>query len=121
MKRRNEFGSHPSAHLAELTVRPLAATDFDGFINYWQELSPAEIERMGVAIDRMPSATRMRSDLERMLTSRNKDLRTFVVAWCVNSETIGHSSLKDIVPGDSGSIHLHMWRSELRGDRKSTR
>ena len=27
----------------------------------------------------------------------------------------GHSSLKDIVPGDSGSIHLHMWRADLRG------
>jgi RimJ/RimL family protein N-acetyltransferase len=99
----------------ELTVRPLAATDFDGFINYWLGLSPAEIERMGVAIDRMPSATRMRSDLERMLTVRNRDVRTFVLAWCVNGEAIGHSSLKDIVPGDSGSIHLHMWHTDLRG------
>ena len=101
--------------LMELTVRPLAATDFDGFINYWLGLSPAEIERMGVAIDRMPSATRMRSDLERMLTARNNDVRTFVLAWCVNGEAIGHSSVKDIVPGDSGSIHLHMWRTDLRG------
>jgi RimJ/RimL family protein N-acetyltransferase len=27
----------------------------------------------------------------------------------------GHPSLKDIVPGDVGSIHLHMWRADLRG------
>ena len=40
---------------------------------------------------------------------------TFALAWCVNGEAIGHSSLKDIVPGDSGSIHLHMWRADLRG------
>ena len=39
-----------------------------------------------------------------------------VLAWCVNGEAIGHSSLKDIVPGDSGSIHLHMWRADLRGE-----
>src|SRR5262245_64218792 len=106
---------YPSANLMELTVRPLAVTDFDGFINYWLGLSLAEIERMGVAIDRIPSATCMRSDLERMLTTRNKDVRTFVLAWCVNGEAIGHSSLKDIVPGDSGSIHLHIWRTDLRG------
>jgi RimJ/RimL family protein N-acetyltransferase len=99
----------------KLTVRPLAARDFDGFINYWLGLSPAEIERMGVAIDRMPSAASMRSDLERMLASRNKDVRTFVLAWCVNGKAIGHSSLKDIVPGHSGSIHLHLWRTDLRG------
>ena len=107
--------TYPTANFMELTVRPLAATDFDGFISYWRELSPQEIETMGVAIDRMPSATRMRSDLKRMLTARDNDVRTFVLAWCVNGETIGHSSLKDIVPGDSGSIHLHMWRADLRG------
>jgi [ribosomal protein S5]-alanine N-acetyltransferase len=99
----------------ELTVRPLAARDFDGFINYWRGLSPEEIETMGVAIDRMPSATRMGSDLKRMLTARDNDVRAFVLAWCVNGEAIGRSSLKDIVPGDSGSIHLHMWRADLRG------
>ena len=81
----------------ELTVRRLAATDFDGFINYWRGLSPQEIETMGVAIDRMPSATRVHSDLKRMLTARDNDVRTFVLAWCVNGEAIGHSSLKDIV------------------------
>lgn len=99
----------------ELTVRPLSATDFDGFINYWRGLSRREIETMGVAIGRMPSATRMRSDLKRMLTARDNNLRAFVLAWCVNGEAIGHSSLKDIVRGDSGSIHLHMWRADLRG------
>jgi hypothetical protein len=27
----------------------------------------------------------------------------------------GQSSLKDIVPGNFGSIHLHMWRADLHG------
>jgi RimJ/RimL family protein N-acetyltransferase len=34
---------------------------------------------------------------------------------CIDGEAIGHSSLKDIVPGDSGSIHLHLWRADLHG------
>jgi len=99
----------------DLSVRPLAADDFDGFINYWLGLSQAEIERLGVAIDRVPSAARMRSDLEAMLIAPDDQVRSFVLAWCINGEAIGHSSLKDIVPGDSGSIHLHMWRADLRG------
>jgi RimJ/RimL family protein N-acetyltransferase len=57
----------------------------------------------------------MRSDLEAMLTPPNDAVRGFVLAWCINGEAIGHASLKDIVPGDFGSIHLHMWRPELRG------
>jgi len=99
----------------ELTVRPLAASDFDGFIRYWLELSPAEIASMGVAVHRIPSANRVRSDLKGMVTSSYKELRRFVLAWCVNGDVVGHSSLKDIVFGNSGSIHLHLWRTDLRG------
>jgi RimJ/RimL family protein N-acetyltransferase len=98
-----------------LSVRPLATEDFDGFINYWLGLSQAEIERLGVAIDRLPPADRMRSDLEAMLAAPGDSVRSFVLAWCINGEAIGHSSLKDIVPAESGSIHLHMWRADLRG------
>jgi RimJ/RimL family protein N-acetyltransferase len=70
---------------------------------------------MGLAIDRLPSAARMRSDLKVMMATPLDQLRSFVLAWYLNGETIGHSSLKDIVPGEFGSIHLHMWRADLRG------
>lgn len=98
-----------------LSVRPLAPEDFDEFINYWRGLSPAEIQRLGVASDRLPSPDRMRSDLEAMLAAADENVRSFVLVWCINGEAIGHSSLKDIVAGESGSIHLHMWRADLRG------
>ena len=99
----------------EPSVRPLAAQDFDGFINYWLGLSPAEIERLGVAVNCLPTADRMRSDLEAMLAAPDEAVRSFVLAWCLDGEAIGHASLKDIVPGESGSMHLHMWRADLRG------
>ena len=99
----------------ELSVRPLAARDFDDFIKYWLGLSPAEIERLGVAIDRLPTPDRMRSDLEAILVAPDEAVRNFVLAWCIDGQPIGHSSLKDIVPGEFGSIHLHMWRADLRG------
>ena len=100
---------------ARLTVRSLASEDFDGYIAYFTRPSKADAERMGLAIDRVPSATRLRSELEAMITAPLGQLRSFVLAWCLDGKTIGHSSLKDIVPGDFGSIHLHMWRADLRG------
>jgi RimJ/RimL family protein N-acetyltransferase len=42
-------------------------------------------------------------------------MRSFVLAWCISGEAIGQSSLKDIVPGNFGNMHLHMWRPDLRG------
>jgi RimJ/RimL family protein N-acetyltransferase len=101
--------------MPRLTVRPLASEDFDGYIAYFTQPSQADAERMGLAIVRVPSATRLRSDLEAMMATPVDQLRTFILAWCVDGITIGHSSLKDIVPDDFGSIHLHMWRADLRG------
>ena len=101
--------------MPRLTVRPLASEDFDGYIAYFTQPSKADAERMGLAIDRVPPAARMRSDLELMIATPVDRLRSFVLAWCLDGKAIGHSSLKDIVPGDFGSIHLHLWRADLRG------
>ena len=101
--------------MPRLTVRPLAREDFDGYIAYFTRPSKDDAERMGLATDLVPSAAQLRSDLEAMIATPVDRLRSFVLAWCVDGKTIGHSSLKDIVPGEFGSIHLHMWRADLRG------
>jgi RimJ/RimL family protein N-acetyltransferase len=101
--------------MPRLTVRPLASEDFDGFIAYFTRASQADAERMGLAIDKVPSPAQLRSDLEAMIATPFDRLHSFVLAWCIDGKTIGHSSLKDIVPGESGRIHLHMWRADLRG------
>src|SRR5215469_7930829 len=100
---------------ARLTVRPLAREDFDGYIAYFTRPSKADAERMGLAIERVPSAARLRSNLQTMIASPVDRVHSFVLAWCLDGETIGHSSLKVIIWGDVGSMHLHMWRSNLRG------
>jgi RimJ/RimL family protein N-acetyltransferase len=100
---------------ARLTIRPLATEDLDDYVAYFTRISKVDAERMGLAIDRVPSATRLRSDLEAMIAAPLDRIRSFVLAWCVDGKAIGHSSLKNIVPGDFGSIHLHMWRADLRG------
>ena len=100
---------------SRLTVGPLAREDFDGFITYFTQPSKIDAKRMGLAIDRVPAAAQLRSDLEMMIATPVDRLRSFILAWRIEGKTIGHSSLKDIVPGEVGSMHLHMWRSDLRG------
>jgi RimJ/RimL family protein N-acetyltransferase len=99
----------------QLSVRPLAREDFDKFIGYWTGLSNQDIERMGVAIDRLPSPEQMRWDLDVITNESIEKLSNFILVWCVNGEAVGHSSLREIVRGESASVHLHMWRADLRG------
>ena len=104
-----------SARLPEFSIRPLATDDLDGFIAYFTRPSEADAERMGLDVNRVPSAAQLRSDLNAMICAPPDRLSSFVLAWCIDGKAIGHSSLKDIVPGDFGRIHLHMWRADLRG------
>ena len=99
----------------ELSVRPIRPNDFEDFINYWLNLSPAERDLLGVDPTRVPTADRMRSDLEAMVGTPEGQARSFVLAWCVDGKSIGHSSLKEILSGESGTMHLHIWRADLRG------
>jgi RimJ/RimL family protein N-acetyltransferase len=107
--------SFGNAKLPEISIRPLATEDLDGFIAYFTQPSKADAERMGLDINRVPSATRLRSGLKAMIGAPSDRISSFVLAWCIDGKAIGHSSLKDIVPGDFGSMHLHMWRADLRG------
>src|SRR5262245_19664825 len=72
------------SRMPRLTVRPLASEDFDGFIAYFTRASQADAERMGLAIDRVPSPTQLRSDLEAMIATPVDRLRSFVLAWCID-------------------------------------
>jgi RimJ/RimL family protein N-acetyltransferase len=104
-----------NARPPEFSIRPLAIEDLDGFIAYFTQPSKADAERMGLDIKRVPSATQLRADLIAMIGAPPDRHSSFVLAWCIDGTTIGHSSLKDIVAGDFGRMHLHMWRSDLRG------
>jgi RimJ/RimL family protein N-acetyltransferase len=107
--------THNDRQNAQLTVRPLAAEDLDGYIAYFTRSPKADAERMALDVNRVPSATRLRSDLEAMIAAPLDRVRSFVLVWCLDGKAVGHSSLKDITLGDCGSIHLHMWRADLRG------
>lgn len=99
----------------QLTVRPFASGDIAGYITYVSQMPKADSERIGLAVDRLPPAERMAADLAASLAEPIDHVRSFMLAWCVDGTVIGHSSLKDIVTGESGRMHLHMWRSDLRG------
>ena len=99
----------------QLTVRPFAAGDIAGYIAYLTQMPETDSERIGLAVDRLPPAEQMQADLAASLAEPIDQVQSFMLTWCVDGAVIGHSSLKDIVMGESGRMHLHMWRSDLRG------
>ncbi|HEY4756908.1 MAG TPA: hypothetical protein VIH43_00005, partial [Chthoniobacterales bacterium] len=63
-----------------LAVRPLAIDDLDGIIAYFTELSRADANRMGLELNRVPSPTQLRSDLNKVIAARPERSSSFLLA-----------------------------------------
>ena len=101
--------------MQNLTVRPAKISDADSIINYWKSYSPADLERMGVDATKFLAFDDWRKNLHELIQTPLAQAKVFYLIWEVESEAIGFNSLKNIVFGDSGEMHLHMWRKDFRG------
>lgn len=108
--------ANPAQRLSTtLTVRPMTREDIAGYVRYICELSAQDIARMGLDPERIPSPQALHEDLEIQRTTPLEQAKAYTLVWQVDGEPIGHTSLKDIVHGEHGGMHLHMWRADLRG------
>jgi RimJ/RimL family protein N-acetyltransferase len=85
-------------------------------IDYFLSGSPDFLAGMGVNHAKLPPRDfwfqRAWSDFQVPENDPKRD--RFLVAWLVDGETIGHSSINRIKWGEEANAHLHMWRSDLR-------
>jgi hypothetical protein len=98
-----------------LTVRPMTFEDFGGIINYFCGNPPDYYDRLGIDPEKVPSADDYRKTLEAFIDLPANGASAFYSIWVLNGEAVGHSSLKDILYGKSGSQHLHLWKPLERG------
>jgi len=101
--------------LKKFAVRPLAREDFPHVINYWVNAAPEYLLGMGADPGKMPSRDVWQADLERILATPERQAKTFYLIWLVDGQPIGFNSLKNIVHGKHGEMHLHIWQSGSRG------
>lgn len=98
-----------------LEVRPLRPDEAHLVVRYFHEATPADLDRMGVDPRRLPSAQAWTKTLEAALAAPPGSVPSFYWAWLVDGVPVGHASLKNLRPGDSADIHLHMWSLPHRG------
>ena len=99
---------------ALLEVRPLRAEEAPPVVRYFHGASDADLDRMGVVDrSRLPAPEEWTARLAAAI--RSPGASSFYLAWLVDGEAVGFSSLKNLRPGDSADIHLHMWSAPHRG------
>ena len=101
--------------LDTLNVRSMQKGDAIEIIKYLYNLSASDIERMGLDRENFPDAAQMLAELQVIAESPFGSLDCAYLVWEVSAVPVGFSSLKDIAPGESGGMHLHMWKEAERG------
>lgn len=101
--------------MPKLEVRPMQESDVDHVVNYWKNGTDADFLRMGVDRSKFPPFDIFRKNLLATISANQNEARSFYMVWLVDNEPIGYSSLKDIMYGDHGGMHLHMWTPVARG------
>jgi RimJ/RimL family protein N-acetyltransferase len=101
--------------MPELAVRPLRPEDIPRIVDYWTKATAEDLRRMGADPAKIPAKEQLTASLLRLCATPESELPNFYSVWLVDGRAVGYSSLKNIVHGDRGEMHLHMWDDSLRG------
>jgi len=98
-----------------LNVRSFELTDLIFIVDYWINASDKALEKMGADPKKIPSEKQLTRDLTELYNTPRTQRLTDYLIWLVDEVPIGFSSLKKIIPAQSGEMHLHMWNTDSRG------
>ena len=98
----------------DLSIRELEIKDISFIADYWL-LSPSEhLESMGVDLNKVPTKTGLINYLKSQIATPNDKKESFALIWEVGGVPIGHSNVNELVFGQTGKMHLHIWSQEYR-------
>lgn len=101
---------------ALLEVRPLRPDEAALVPRYFHGASDADLDRMGVVERaRLPEESEWTRRLQEVLRAPEAMATSAYLAWLVDGEPVGFSSLKNLAPGRGADMHLHMWSAPHRG------
>lgn len=107
--RRTVIGVH------EFAVRRLRPAEISQVVAYWLSRSEEDLIRMGADVSKLPKREEFEASLGTIIETPDEECQTCYLIWLLNDTPIGFSSLKNIVHGKTGSIHLHIWDSSVTG------
>jgi len=98
-----------------IEIRPFASgTDYEGMVDYFVTSSESFLLGMGVEVSKLPTREAWLEDVLADHERADPDRNRFYVAWLVDGELVGHSSISHITFGQTANCHMHMWRPTLR-------
>lgn len=97
-----------------LAVREMQQEDIELIVQYWVDAQPDFLTGMGVDLGKMPGREELSNALAAQLQAPYPQKESYATIWLMDNQPIGHCNVNDIVFGGTASMHLHLWRPNLR-------
>lgn len=98
-----------------VSVRPFSsAQDYELMIDYFLSAEDSLLRAMGVKRSNLPERDTWLEHLMPDLARSDEQKQTFFLAWQLDGAPVGHSNINSIRFGHDASMHLHLWKADLR-------
>ena len=101
-------------------VRPMELEEVDVRIDYFHDASDEYLRKLGVERALLPSRDAWRAYYEEDYARPLAERDTYNLAWELDEEIVGFSSVDHIELGEQAFMHLHIARESLRRDGLGT-
>ena len=98
----------------KLSVREIQGWDITYITNYWLSLGPENLEAMGADPMKLPGRDDWTQMLQTQISLPLEEKQSYCLIWELDDEAIGHSNINKIIFGEEASMHLHLWRKDIR-------
>ncbi|MEE9445911.1 MAG: GNAT family protein [Cocleimonas sp.] len=100
--------------MSNIIIRELQQSDIEAIVNYWLGSPDDYLIGMGVDLNKLPTADKIRSSLIEQINMPEEDKSSLAMVAVNGQEAIGQCIIVDICKGKSGYMHLHLWDKKQR-------
>jgi RimJ/RimL family protein N-acetyltransferase len=97
------------------SIRDLQLPDIPILSNYWSSLTPADLTRMSIIAEKLPTPAEFQARLAKLIPIPLIERQADPLIWLIDNKPVGFTNLNNIQRPGQGDIHLHMIDAGMRG------
>ncbi|MEW7278903.1 GNAT family protein [Aquimarina sp. 2201CG1-2-11] len=97
-----------------VSVREMKQMDVEVIADYFRNASSFFLKGMGADKNKLPSRKDWIEKIRLEIETSIEVKEFYYIIWEINNEAVGHSNINKIVFGETATMHLHLWKENLR-------
>ncbi|NAS29785.1 GNAT family N-acetyltransferase [Flavobacteriaceae bacterium R38] len=98
----------------KLSTREMSESDIKKIVDYFVDADIEYLKGMGADKSKLPDREKWIEKLHLEFQKSYKEKKFYYIIWLVDNQAVGHSNINNINFGESATMHLHLWKNNIR-------